>query len=57
MIKKIIGMGEINFGSKRMHLGETSILIPDNNKIKQYLKWKPGFNIRRGLKALIDIKQ
>ena len=53
-IHKIIGKGQLNFGSKEYRENESMSLIADSTLFKNEFNWKPNITLEDGLKQTID---
>lgn len=53
LIKKIIGKGSPLFGKIKLRKEESMTFYPSIQKAKKILKWKPNYNIDRGIRLTI----
>ena len=52
-IFKIIKVGRIKFDQKSKHVGENEIILPNIQKAKRLLNWKPKISINTGIKKIV----
>ena len=54
LIKKIAKGGIPDFGKIKLRKDEIFELYPDINKIKNYFRWKPKINLKKGISLLVN---
>ena len=55
-IHNLIRKGEFYFNRRKLHHGESKIIIPDITLSKKILKWRPKIKLNIGLKKTIASK-